>query len=94
MTYICVVDNYHNKSCSLIISNKIIRKSRLIISVNPDIAVYVKNRLVSYFILHSFNIENSDYQFFPNCVNIILPYLQSINTDFTVIDPDSLVCCC
>ena len=92
MTYICFVDNHNIESCSLVMSEKKVKKSRFIISVNKNEAVSVINRIISFLIIHNYNLQNSCLNFSYDCVNIVVPYLNSINQNYTIIDPDSTRC--
>lgn len=56
----------------------------------------ILNIIIKYLIDNNYNMKGNLYEdtFFYECVNIIVPYLKMIKTDFTIIDPNNKCFCC
>jgi len=95
MVYICVIDNNFTNSCKIIISKKIYYNAYLILSVSDYQASKILNIIIKYLIDNNYNKLGDIYDntFYYDCISIIVPYLKSINTEFTVIDPNKTTCC-
>ena len=98
MVYICVIDNNFTNSCKIIISKKIIYNALLVISVSKYDADKILNNIIKYLISNNYNKKGDIYEdtFFYDCDDIIIHYLESTHTNFSVIDTtkkNSCFCC-
>lgn len=94
MVYICVVDNNFTNSCRIIISKKILYNSHLILSVTEHMSTVILDIIIKYLNDNNYNkIGDYNNTFYYDCINIIVPYLTSLNIKFTIIDPNKKYCC-
>jgi len=96
MTYICLVDNIFINSCNLIISDTII-DAHIILKVSPVNVKIILDNMIIHLVSKGYNIKGylQDNNFYYDCINEIVPFLQTHTIDYKIIDKKKcrFLCC-